>query len=102
MAGSIYKCLKFTAESEEDSEDGKVPMLDVCVWAGKDEEGKQTVYYEYYEKKVTSSKVIMKRSAVGEKMKRTVLSQEIVRRMRNRKGSESEDIREIYEEDEEK
>ena len=58
-------------------------MLDISVWAGKDKEGDETVYYEFYEKKVTSPLVIMKRSAISENTTRTVLSQELIRRMRN-------------------
>ena len=83
MAGEIYLCLKFMAERDENDSESKVPMLDISVWAGKDKERDETVYYEYYEKKVTLPLVIMKRSAISENMKRTVLSQELIRRMRN-------------------
>ena len=83
MAGEEYECVKFTAECEEDNEEGRVPMLDLYVWKGKDEDGDETIKYSYYEKKVTSNKVIMKRSAISEKTKKTVLSQEVIRRMKN-------------------
>ena len=56
---------------------GRVPMLDLEVWVEKDIEGNQQLLYSYYEKPITSSLVIMAKSALIMRMKMTVLSQEI-------------------------
>ena len=53
------------------------------MWVRKEEDGRQTLLYGYYEKPVTSNLVIMEKSALPMKTKMTVLSQEVIRVMRN-------------------
>ena len=58
-------------------------MLDIQVWVENGEDGKQRLLHEYYEKPVTSDLVVMAQFALPTRTKMTVLSQEIIRMMRN-------------------
>ena len=75
---SINPDLKFTLETAEDYEDGKHPTLDFSYWQ---EEGK--ILHEYYEKSMKTPLVIMKRSAMCQKQKISILTNELIRRLSN-------------------
>jgi hypothetical protein len=79
MASSIYKFLKFTVDIPEHHVDNCVPVLDVKVWREEEE----SVVHSFYEKPMVSDKVIMENSAQPSHMKMAMLSQEVVRRMKN-------------------
>ena len=57
--------------------DGKLPILDIKVWVKKEENQPDQIFYEFYEKEISSQFVIMKDSAAPLQQKRTVLTQEI-------------------------
>ena len=71
--------MKFTIDMEENHQDGKIPMLDVCCWR----EGKNQFRHSFYEKIVASNLVVMAKSAISQGSKISSLSQEVVRRLRN-------------------
>ena len=60
-------------------------MLDVAIWR----EGPNEVKHEFYEKPMTSKRVIMAKSAMSKGGKMATLSQEIIRRMENTGRSSS-------------
>ena len=59
-----------------------MPLLDTQVWV----EGK-TVQYEHFRKPMANPLMMLEISAMPENMKRTVLTQEVVRTLRNTKSS---------------
>ena len=66
----------------------KMPILDLKVWMASlfdpvTHEANVTVLHEHYSKDVSSKAVIDARSAVPWKVKRTVLTQEVIRVLRN-------------------
>ena len=84
MSNSIDPQIMFTGEGADDHVGGRVPMLDLHVWRSS-ENGAEVIKHCYYEKPITSPKprVIMEQSALPARTKITVLTQEVVRRMRN-------------------
>ena len=79
MSESVYDWLCFTVDTEEEHEDRKVPMLDICMWR----QGMNIINHSFYEKDSASQKVMEYKSAMGIKTKVTTLTQEVIRRMRN-------------------
>ena len=69
---------------------GKMPILDIVVWIKRIQTEAKTVknevFYEFYEKPMASKFVILKNSAAPLSQKRTVLTQEGIRRLKNCKG----------------
>ena len=77
-----------TIDYPSKNERGKIPILDLNVWMSTtynevDHRPTVNIMHEYYYKEVATKAVINSRAAVPEKMKRTVLTQEIVRILRN-------------------
>ena len=68
----------------------KPTILDIVTWVQKKEPEKQNmknqIFYEFYEKPMASKFVIMKDSAAPLSQKRTVLTQEGIRRLKNCKA----------------
>ena len=63
-------------------------ILDIKVWVRKPKNGEnlpEQIYYEFYEKEISSKFVILKDSAAPLQQKRTVLTQEGIRRLTNSK-----------------
>ena len=58
-----------------------MPVLDVEVSVNKDKQNK--IEYEFYEKPTKNKKVLLSNSAIPSKQKRTILTQECLRRLRN-------------------
>ena len=78
VMNSIHPELKFTMETCEDFESGKLPTLDTQIWM----EGKKLMY-EFYEKPMSAKTVIRRNSALSENTKVASLSQDLIRRMKN-------------------
>ena len=74
----IYSDLKFTTETGEEFENGRLPTLDMEMWI---ENGR--ILYSYYEKPVAAKTVINQKSALSENTKMASLSQDLIRRMKN-------------------
>ena len=80
VANSVHPSIRMTIDYPSRYEEGKVPMLDVKMWiTGEGEE--RRIQYEHYEKEMVTKAVIHASSAIPYKVKRTVLTQEMLRRM---------------------
>ena len=75
--------IKLTAYYPSKNPNGRVAMLDIQLWIERDEEGYQQLRFSHFEKEMKNKFVIMKDSAYEDSRKRTVLTQEVIRRLRN-------------------
>ena len=80
VAAHIHPSIRLTIDYPSNHTDGKVPMLDVKMWIETIEDRK-VILYEHYEKDMTTKAVINARSALPMRTKRTVLTQEMLRRL---------------------
>ena len=83
IAESVDGILKFTFDIPSHHESGKIAVLDVCVNLNKEEENR--IDFEYYEKPTKNKRVMLQDAALPSKQKRTILTQECLRRLRNTK-----------------
>ena len=81
VADSIDEMIKFTVDYPGNHKSGKMPVLDVEVAINKEKENK--IEFQFYEKPTKNKKVILNDSAIPSKQKRTILTQECLRRLRN-------------------
>ena len=79
IANDVDNMISFTYDVPSKHIDGKMPILDVKV--NVDNEG--ILYHEFYEKSTKNDFVISAESAINWQSKRTILTQEALRRMRN-------------------
>ena len=80
VANSIHPSIRMTIDYPTKYAEGKVPMLDVKMWITKIRD-KWKVLYEHYEEwlqGMATKAVIHATSAIPFKMKRTVLTQEML------------------------
>ena len=80
IGDSIHSSIRLEIDYPSKYDDKKLPILDLKVWI-EEKEGKRTIMYEHYMKEVSSKAVIHIRSAMSTNMKRTILTQEMVRIM---------------------
>ena len=88
MADSICPALKTTFDCPGLQESGKVPVLDLQQWVDwvvrEDEDGGDwQVLWEFYRKPCSARTVMLARSAMPERTKRSTLTQEAIRILRN-------------------
>ena len=81
VAESIDDIVKFTVDLPSKHENGKIAILDIEAKINKDEGNR--IEYEFYEKPSKNKRVILENSALPFKQKRTILTQECLRRLRN-------------------
>ena len=79
IANSVMPCVVMKADWPSRNEDDKMPILDMKVWTN--DEG--LLYYQHYEKEVSSKTVLHSQSAHSGSCKRSVHTQEVLRRMMN-------------------
>ena len=79
IANDVDSMLSFTYDVPSNHENQKMPVLDVQVCL--DNQG--LLLFEFYEKPTKNPHVILASSALSWKSKRTILTQEALRRMRN-------------------
>ena len=79
---SIFPNIKFTIEVEDDFESKRLPTLDTELWLDRSDKG-NFLKYSFYEKPMKNPFCIMKSSAMSEKSKIQILSQDLIRRMQN-------------------
>ena len=79
IANSVMPCVVMESDWPSKNEDKKMPILDMKVWTN--EEG--ILMYQHYEKKVSSKTVLHARSAHSAACKRSVHTQEVLRRLLN-------------------
>ena len=80
LGSSIHPMVQLTGDCPSANTTGKMPVLDCQVWL----EG-STLYYEHYRKPMANPMMMMQVSAMPAGMKRTSLTQEVVRVRRNTK-----------------
>ena len=81
---SIYPFLKFTVETEEDFENGRLPTLDCELWMEPIQDQKRRkVNFSFFQKSMKTPFVVMKESAMGQSQKISILSNDIIRRLSN-------------------
>ena len=83
IANGLNPMIQLTAETPCNSEDGKLAVLDVTVNINEAEHCR--IDFEFYEKPTKYPKVILADSALSFDKKRTILTQEGLRRLRNTK-----------------
>ena len=79
MANSICSIIQMEGDYPSRNEDKKLPILDLKVWVRED----NIIMHEFYRKSMASRLLMMKRSAMPRTMKRSVLTQEGIRILRN-------------------
>ena len=79
IANSILKCVRMEGDWPSKNTDKKLPILDMKVWT--DREG--NILYQHYEKDVSSKTVLHSKSAHSAACKRSVHTQEVLRRLLN-------------------
>ena len=75
---SISEDITFTTEVPKDFTDKKLPTLDFVMWMHLG-----LILHSYYEKSMRTPYVIMKRSAMCEHQRMSILSNELIRRLSN-------------------
>ena len=78
MASSINKMIQMTGDCPSNNDDGRMPLLNTKVWV---EDG--VLLYEHYRKPMANPLMMLEMSAMPANMKRTVLTQEVIRIRRN-------------------
>ena len=81
VAESIDDIVKFTVDLPNNHENGKIAILDIEAKINRHE--KNRIEYEFYEKPSTNKRVILENAALPHSQKRTILTQECLRRLRN-------------------
>ena len=79
VGNSIHESTQLEYDCPSMHDDGKMPILDLKVWVNET----NVIKHEFYAKDVSSKSVIHRNSALPDTVKRTVLSQEALRRLLN-------------------
>ena len=79
IANSVMPCIQMEADWPSKNEDGKLPILDLKVWTND----KGDILYTHYEKPMSSKSILHIKSAHTESCKRSVHTQEVLRRLLN-------------------
>jgi hypothetical protein len=83
IANTINPMIQLTVETRCNFEDRKLPVLDVTVDINLDENNR--IDFQFFEKPTRNPRVILMDSALSFSQKRTILTQECLRRLRNTK-----------------
>ena len=83
IANSINQMIKLTVETPCNFKDQKITVLDVKVKVNEEENNR--IDFEFFEKTTKNPRVILADSALSFSQKRTILTQECLRRLRNTK-----------------
>ena len=81
VADAVEPMIETTVDYPSKHEDNKMPILDLKVWTSEREDGGKEVEFEFYRKPFASRFVMLASSAAPWQMKRTVLTQEGIRRL---------------------
>ena len=81
-----------TYDIPEKHEDQKLPVFDLKVWVDETQE----LLFEFYEKPTKNERVILPSSALNWQAKRTILTQEAIRRLKNTSPSLGEEIQNLH------
>ena len=94
IANSINPMIKLTVETPCNFKDGQMPVLDIKVKINENESNR--IDYEHYEKPTKNPRVILASSALSFSKKRTILTQEGLRRLRNTKKELGPEVQTKY------
>ena len=87
MGNAIHTSIQLTKDVPSANEDSKVPILDLKCWTDQmtTEDGrvKYQILHEFYMKEVSSKSLIHREAALSIKSKRTILTQECLRVLKN-------------------
>ena len=83
IANAIDPMIQLTVETPCNFADGKMPVLDVTVNVNCMEQNR--IDFEFFEKPTKNPRVILADSAMSFSQKRTILTQECLRRLRHTK-----------------
>ena len=72
---SVNKDLKFTCEIEEEFQNQRLPTLDFELWLDQD----GLIQHHYYQKPMKTPFIVMKRSAMAQQQKFSILTNELIR-----------------------
>ena len=75
----VEQYLKFTIETEEDFSDGWLPTLDMKIRV----DGSNHIVHGFFEKPTNSNVTLQRRTAMGEDSKMQILSNDLIRRLKN-------------------
>ena len=79
IANKVHEMISFTFDTPERNEDQKLPILDLKVFLNDE----NYLVHEFYEKPSRNPRVILASSALSWTLKRTIHTQELLRRMKN-------------------
>ena len=82
IGNTIHSSIQLETDYPSKYSDNKLPILDLKTWIAEID-GKRIMMYEYYRKNVSTKATIHARSAIPSKQKKTVLTQELLRIMKN-------------------
>ena len=92
IANEVDDMITLTYDIPEKHEDQKLPVLDLKVWVDKTQE----LLFEFYEKPTKNERVILPSSALNWQAKRTILTQEAIRRLKNTSPSLGEETQNLH------
>ena len=94
IAEDVDEMIKFTVDYPSNHKSGKIPVLDVQANINKQKQNR--LDFEFFEKPSKHKLVILSNSAISSSQKRTILTQECLRRMRNTKIELGNDVQIRY------
>ena len=94
VANSVNPMIQLTVKTPCNFKDGKLPVLDIKVNINDKEINR--IDFEFYEKPTKNSRVILVNSALSFSKKRTILTQEGLRRLRNTKKELGTEVQKKY------
>ena len=94
IANSIDPMIQFTIDTPSNHENNKLPILDIQASMNVKEYNR--LDFEFFEKPTKNKNVIMFDSAIPSKQKRTILTQECLRRLRNTKLELGKNVQNNY------
>ena len=94
IANAIDPMIQLTVETPCNFADGKMPVLDVKVNVNCTEENR--IDFQFFEKPTKNPRVILASSAMSFSQKRTILTQECLRRLRNTKIELGEEVQRLH------
>ena len=86
MGNSISPMIELGEDTPSHHDNKKLPILDLNVWIERKDENDTTsekVRYQFYRKPMANPLLIIPRSAMPDKVKRTALTQQAIRIMKN-------------------
>ena len=90
IANSVNPMIRLTVETPCNFKDGMLPVLEIKVRINEIEMNR--IDFEYYEKPTKNPRVVLASSALSQSKKRTILTQEGLRRLRNTKKELGQEV----------